>query len=153
MEDGSVSWVELETGNEVEAPSGTSTIDGETFSVADRSVSIEDPDWSDVNTTRQAARSHHSIFQSWWSARVAGRFFDSRWGAKIDHMWTSTISTAAGWLSLAQPQEPALPPSTVWIIDLECADCTQVVETPGPEYFDLIGVLPQEDGMVQPALP
>ena len=34
--------------NDVEAPSGASTTDGETFSVADRSVTIEDPDWSDV---------------------------------------------------------------------------------------------------------
>ena len=48
LEDGSVFWIELETVAEVEEPSGASTTDGETFSVADRSVTIEDPDWSDV---------------------------------------------------------------------------------------------------------
>jgi hypothetical protein len=53
----------------------------------------------------------------------------------------------------AWPYEPALPPSTVWIIDLECGDCTQVFETTGTEYFDLIGTVASEGPVVAPTIP
>jgi hypothetical protein len=46
-----------------------------------------------------------------------------------------------------------VPPTTVWIIDLECSECTEKVETPSLEYFDLIGVVPPEGELVQPQLP
>lgn len=40
-----------------------------------------------------------------------------------------------------EPQEPAFPPTTVYVIDLECIDCTEVVELPGADTLDLVGVL------------
>jgi hypothetical protein len=46
-----------------------------------------------------------------------------------------------------EPYEPANPPSTVFIIDLECGNCTQVIETTGPHSFTLVGVS-QSDGPV-----
>ena len=153
MEDGSVSWVELETGNEVEAPSGASTTDGETFSVADRSVSIEDPDWSDVERDEAGGPippfDLPELVVSEGDREVLRLPIGSEGRPYVDiHDFDGRRLAIA-----AQPQEPALPPTTVWIIDLECADCTQTIETPGPEYFDLIGVLPQEGDVVQPALP
>lgn len=46
-----------------------------------------------------------------------------------------------------EPHEPAYAPLTVFIIDLECGDCTQVIETSGPDSFTLVGVS-QSEGAV-----
>ena len=137
----------------MEAPSGASTTDGETFSVADRSVTIEDPDWSDVEHDEAGGPippfDLPELVVSEGGREVLRLPVGSEGRPYVDiHDFDGRRLVIA-----AQPQEPATPPTTVWIIDLECADCTQMIETPGPEYFDLIGVLPQEGDVVQPALP
>jgi hypothetical protein len=43
-----------------------------------------------------------------------------------------------------EPHEPAFAPLTVFIIDLECADCTREIETSGPDSFTLVGVSQSE---------
>ena len=53
----------------------------------------------------------------------------------------------------AEPFEPAVPPVTVWIIDLECATCTERIETDSLERFDLIGWLGSNGPVVRPDLP
>lgn len=52
-------------------------------------------------------------------------------------------------------REPAEAPGprTVFVIDLECADCTEVILTTGPDSFDLVAVVESEGPIVQPALP
>lgn len=44
-------------------------------------------------------------------------------------------------IASVEPLEPAFPPTTVYVIDLECADCTEVVELPGADTLDLVGIL------------
>lgn len=39
------------------------------------------------------------------------------------------------------------------VTDLECSECTQRFDTPSLDYFDLIGVLASEGGVVEPELP
>jgi hypothetical protein len=50
-----------------------------------------------------------------------------------------------------EPYEPANPPSTVFIIDLECGNCTQVIETTGPHSFTLVGVSQSQGAVVTPS--
>jgi hypothetical protein len=50
-----------------------------------------------------------------------------------------------------EPYEPANPPLTVFIIDLECGNCTQVIETNGPHSFTLVGVSQSEGAVVTPS--
>ena len=48
--------------------------------------------------------------------------------------------------------EPASGARTVYLVDLECADCTEVWQTEGPDSFDLVGTLPTEGAVVVTAL-
>lgn len=48
-----------------------------------------------------------------------------------------------------EPQEPAYPPMTVIVIDLECADCTREIETSGPDSFTLVGVSQSEGAVAE----
>lgn len=40
-----------------------------------------------------------------------------------------------------EPLEPAFPPTTVYVIDLECADCTEVIDLPSADTLDLVGIV------------
>jgi hypothetical protein len=44
-------------------------------------------------------------------------------------------------------------PRTVFVIDLECVECTEVIRTTGPDSFDLVGVHESERSVVEPQLP
>jgi hypothetical protein len=47
-----------------------------------------------------------------------------------------------------EPNEPAFAPRTISVIDLECADCTEIVEAPGADTLELVGVLPSDGPVV-----
>ncbi len=51
-----------------------------------------------------------------------------------------------------EPFEPAAAPRTVYVIDLECASCTEVIDA-GPDSFDLVGSLDRQGELVAPELP
>ena len=151
-EDRSLHWIELESGQEVDPPSGALTIDGETFDFGDRSVTIEDPDWKDIE--RDEAGGPIPPFPLPELVVSENGTDVLRFPVGSEQRPYVEIHDFDGRRLIigAQPQEPAVPPTTVWIIDLECSDCTEKVETPSLEYFDLIGVVPSEGALVQPEL-
>ncbi len=152
-EDRTVRWVEMETGNEVEAPTEATTIDGKTFSVGDRSVTIEEPDWSDVERDEAGGPIPPFDLADLVVTENGTEVLRLPVGSEQRPYMEIHDFDGRRLVIAALPQEPAVPPSTIWIIDLECADCTQRLDTPSLEYLDLIGVLPPEGDVVQPVLP
>ena len=151
-DDRSVHWIDLESGLEVEPPSAARSTDGETFTVGDRSVMIEDPDWSDVEKDETgfpiAPFELPELVVTEGGSEVLRLTVGSEERPYVEIHDFDGRRLIIG----AQPHEPAVPPTTVWIIDLECGECTQRQEAPSLEYFDLIGVLPTQGEVVVPVL-
>ena len=150
---GPVSWYELETGVQVDPPSGPRTLDGETFIVGDRTARIEDPDWSTVALDEAggpiAPFDLPELVVTDRGREVLRIPVGSERRPYVDIHDFDGRRLVLG----AMPQEPASPPTTVWIIDLECADCTRVIETGSPQWFDLVGTIESEGDVVVPQLP
>ncbi len=150
---GAASWHELETGVQVDPPIGPRTLDGEAFTVGERTATIEDPDWSTVE--RDEAGGPIAPFDL-PELVVTDRDREVlRVPVGTEQRPYVEIHDFDGrrLVLAAMPQEPASPPTTVWIIDLECADCTQVIETGSPQWFDLVGTVESEGDVVAPRLP
>jgi hypothetical protein len=147
-------WFELGTGRLTEAPASARSLDGVTFSAAGRSATINLPDWRDVK--RGEGGEPISPFD------LPELVVSSHDGAELLRISVGTSDRpyvqihdfdGRRLIVSAVPNEPASPPQTVWIIDLECGDCTEIFETGGPVWFDLIGTLESGGPVVQPALP
>jgi hypothetical protein len=149
-----ISWFELETGRISDPPAGARTVDGVTFSAAGRSAMIELPDWSSVQ--RGEGGEPLPPFE------LPELVISSDDG--IELLRIPVGSSQRPYVQIhdfdgrrliisAVPNEPALPPQTLWIVDLECGNCTEMFETGGPVWFDLIGTLESGGPVVQPALP
>ena len=147
-------WFELGTRRLTEAPASARSLDGVTFSAAGRSATINLPDWSNVK--RGEGGEPISPFD------LPELVVSSHDGAELLRISVGTSDRpyvqihdfdGRRLIVSAVPNEPASPPQTVWIIDLECGDCTEMFETGGPVWFDLIGTLESGGPVVQPALP
>jgi hypothetical protein len=152
-EDEVVHWIELETGAEVAPPSNTKTLDGVTFTVGNREVTIEPPDWSDAERDETGAPLPPYDLPTLIVSEDGVEVFRMEVGTEQRPFVDIHDFDGRRLIFGAQPFEPAVPPATVWIVDLECPDCTEKVETESLEYFDLIGVLPSEGSPAQPNLP
>ena len=151
-DDRSVSWLELESGDEVEEPSTARTNDGKTFTYGDRKVTIIDPDWSDEEKDETGMPLPPFDLPELVVTDEDTEVLRITVGSEERPFVEIHDFDGRRLVISALPVEPAVPPSTVWIIDLECSECTQRFDTPSLEYFDLIGVLPSEGGVVDPEL-
>jgi hypothetical protein len=152
-EDHTIHWFELESGNEVPAPSQAKTLDGDTFTVGNRSATIEDPDWSDVERDETGAPVPPFDLPDLVVTEDDEEILRMPVGSQQRPYVDIHDFDGRRLIFGAQPLEPAVPPTTVWIVDLECSDCTEKIETPSLEYFDLIGVLPTQGDVIEPAMP
>ncbi len=150
---GTISWYLVETGQRTDPPSTARTLDGQTFTAQGRTATIALPDWSNVE--RGEAGEPLSPYE------LPELVVTSQDGTELLRMVVGTndrpyvrIHDFDGRRLIldSTPQEPASPPQTVWIIDLECADCTREFKTPGPFWFDLIGTSETAGAVVQPIL-
>lgn len=153
IEDRTVHWYELETGDLVDPPATARTLDGRAFVAGDRMATIEDPDWNGVE--RDETGAPLPPFDLPELVVTEGRFEVLRIPVGSFQKPFAEIHDFDGRRIVfgALPIEPAVPPTTVWIVDLECSECTQRFDTPSLEYFDLIGDLPSEGAVVEPVMP
>lgn len=150
---GATTWFDLTSGEQVEPPESARTMDGDTFEAGGLAAFIDFPDWTGVQRGEggepiapfdlpelvvTAEDEELLRFPIGSEERPYGLLHDFD-GRRV------VVSV--------EPHEPALGPRTVWIIDLECADCTFRVESDGPEWFDLVGTLEREGDLVSPILP
>jgi hypothetical protein len=151
-EDRSIRWFALESGDEVEAPSSARTTDGNTYTFGERTVTIVDPDWSDNEKDETGMPLRPFDLPELVVTDGGTEVLRITVGSE-DRPFVEIHDFDGRRLIIgALPVEPAVPPSTVWIIDLECGDCTQRFDTDSLEYFDLIGVLPTEGEVAEPEL-
>jgi hypothetical protein len=148
-----VVWIDLESGEETGPPSEAKTLDGVTFTVGDRTATIEAPDWSDAEVDEIGQPLPPFDLPTLVVTEGGEEVLRMEVGG--DQLPYVNIHDFDGRRLIigGEPFEPALPPVTAWIIDLECADCTQRIETDSLEYFDLIDVLASESPVVTPDLP
>lgn len=147
-----IRWLELESGDEVAAPPTALTTDGKTFTFGDRTATIVDPDWSDVEKDETGFPLRPFDLPELVVTERGVEVLRITVGSE-DRPFVEIHDFDGRRLIIgALPVEPAVPPSTVWIIDLECGECTEVIETPSLEYFDLIGVVTSEGAVVEPEL-
>ena len=148
-----VVWVDLESGEETVRPSQLKTSDGVAFTVGARVATIEAPDWSNAEVD-EIGRPLPPFDLPTLVVTEGGQEV-LRMEVGGDQLPIVNIHDFDGRRLIigAEPFEPALPPVTAWIIDLECATCTQKVNTDSLEYFDLIGVLPSDGPVLMPSLP
>jgi hypothetical protein len=148
-----VVWVELETGDETTRPNESKTLDGVTFTVGDRMATIEAPDWSDAEVDEIGRPLPPFDLPTLVVTEGGEEVLRLEVGGdQLPHVNIHDFDGRRLILG-AEPFEPAVPPVTAWIVDLECAGCTQRVDTETLEYFDLIGVLPSGGPVVTPDLP
>ena len=151
-ESGAVLWFELESGDEVEAPPTVRTTDGKTFTYGDRAVTIVDPDWSDAEKDETGFPLRPFDLPELVVTDGGIEILRITVGSEERPFVEIHDFDGRRLIIGALPVEPAVPPSTVWIIDLECSGCTETLDTPSLEYFDLIGVVPSEGEVVEPDL-
>ncbi len=146
-------WFELETGRRTDPPSSARTLDGLTFTAQGRTATIAQPDWRNVE------RGEPSELVLPYD--LPELVVTSQDGTELLRMVVGTndrpfvqIHDFDGRRLIldATPQEPASPPQTVWVIDLECSDCTQAFLTGHLVWFDLIGTVETASDVVQPIL-
>jgi hypothetical protein len=150
---GTTTWFDLTSGEQVEPPESARTVDGDRYEVDGLAAFIDLPDWTGVQ--RGEGGEPIPPFDLPELVVTAGdeellRFpigsVERPYGLLHDFDGRRVVVSV-------EPHEPALGPRTVWIIDLECADCTLRVESDGPEWFDLVGTLKREGDLVSPVLP
>lgn len=146
-------WMRFSTGYVVDPPESARTVDGQTFTAQGRTATIAQPDWSNVELGEAS--------ELLLPYDLPELVVTSQDGTELLRMVVGTndrpfvqIHDFDGRRLIldATPQEPASPPQTVWIIDLECADCTQAFLTGHPVWFDLIGTVETAGEVVQPIL-
>lgn len=144
-------WMRFSTGYVVDQPESARTVDGQTFTAQGRTATIAQPDWSNVERGEAS-----ELIRPYDLPELV---VTSQDGTELLRMVVGTndrpfvrIHDFDGRRLIldATPQEPASPPQTVWVIDLECADCTREFRTPGPFWFDLIGTVETENEVVRP---
>jgi hypothetical protein len=150
--DGAPRWFELETGTEVDSPAEGRTLDGATFTAQGRTATIALPDWSEVERDESGAPIPPFDLPV---VVVTGAGGEVRLPVGTEQRPHATIHDFDGrrLVVAIAPQEPALPPQTVYIFDLECPTCTRVIETPGFDWFDLVGTEVTTGGLQQPDVP
>lgn len=148
-----ISWFRLETGELTEPPATARTLDGVTFSAAGRTATITLPDWSNVQQGEGGEPIPPFDLPELVISGADGTELLRVTVGTIDRPYVQIHDFDGRRMILsASPQEPASPPQTVWIIDLECSECTRDFNTPGPFWFDLIGIREITGGVVQPIL-
>ncbi len=147
-------WFELETGRLSDPPATARTIDGFTFSAGGRTATIALPDWSNVQWGEGGGPLLPYDLPELVISGDDGTELVRLTVGTNDRPYVQIHDFDGRRLILsAVPQEPASPPQTVWIIDLECSECTEVISTGQPVWFDLIGTLESTSGVVEPILP
>lgn len=149
---GTVEWYELETARRIDPPEGR-TVVGETFQAQGRTATVLEPDWRDVE--RGEAGEPIPPFDLPEVVVEDTNGSELRFPVGTTERPHVQIHDFDGrrLIVSAVPQEPATPPQTTWIIDLECANCTRVVETDSPQTFDLVRTLSSDGDIVEPQLP
>ncbi|MDH4118176.1 MAG: hypothetical protein OEX04_12695 [Acidimicrobiia bacterium] len=151
---GVVRWFELETGAETTAPEGARTYDHQTFSAQGRRAFIVAPDWSGVE--RGEAGEPLPPFDLprlvVEDAATGEDLLDIPVGTEERPYASIHDFDGRRIVLVAVPNEPASPPQTAWIVDLECSDCTERIEDGGPTWYDLVGELTSEGPVVDTQL-
>ncbi|MBK5266331.1 MAG: hypothetical protein JJE47_02770 [Acidimicrobiia bacterium] len=147
-------WFELESGTLTDPPTLARTLDGLTFSAGGRTATIAPPDWSNVQLGEGGEPiPPYDLPELLVTADDGTELLRVPVGT-TDRPFVEIHDFDGRRLILsAVPQEPGLPPQTVWIIDLECSGCTEMMATGGPVWFDLIGTLTSTGDVVEPSLP
>jgi hypothetical protein len=140
VEPSTVTWYELETGDIVAQPDAGRTVDGTTFTAQGRIATVVEPDWTGV----QLGEGGEPIAPFDLPQLVVYESDDAELlrinvGSE-DRPYVRLHDFDGRRLILtAEPHEPAMPPMTVWIIDLQCPECTERIELGDPQWFDLVG--------------
>lgn len=153
FEDQQVHWIDLESGTETAAPTEALTLDGITFTAGNREATIELPDWSGVERDEIGQPVPPFDLPTLIVSEDGEELVRIAVGSEQRPYVNIHDFDGRRLIIGAEPFEPAVPPVTAWIIDLECAGCTQRIETESLEYFDLIGALPSEGDLQIPDLP
>lgn len=148
-----VVWLDLVTGDQTDPPRDPLTLDGVTFTEGGRTVTIEAPDWSDAETDEIGRPLPPFDLPTLVVTEGGEEVLRMEVGG--DQLPYVNIHDFDGRRLIlgAEPFEPAIPPVTAWIIDLECASCTQRIDTDSLEFFDLIGWFASNGPVVRPDLP
>lgn len=152
-ETGAVRWLELESGDEVGAPATARTTDGVTFTSGTRTATIVEPDWSDAERDETGMPLPPFDLPELVVTEEGAEVLRITVGSEERPFVEIHDFDGRRLIIGAMPVEPAVPPVTAWIIDLECSDCTQRIDTASLEYFDLIGALASEGEVTEPDLP
>lgn len=153
VEGDEVVWIELETGEETGPPSDPLTLDGVTFTAAGRTATIVAPDWSDAEVDEIGQPLPPFDLPTLVVTEGGDEVLRMEVGGEQLPYVNIHDFDGRRLIIGAEPFEPALPPVTAWIIDLECADCTERINTDSLEYFDLIGYFAPNGPVVKPHLP
>jgi hypothetical protein len=147
-------WFDLESGAPTEPPARARTLDGVAFAAGGRTATIALPDWSNVQRGEGGGPLlPYDLPELVISGDDGTELLRVTVGTN-DRPYVQIHDFDGRRLILtAVPQEPASPPQTVWIIDLECSECTEVISNGHPVWFDLIGTLESTGGVVEPILP
>lgn len=150
---GPTTWFDLTTGAETTAPESSRTLDGVTYQAGGLATFIELPDWTGV--TRGEAGEPIPPFDLPELVVMGEGEELIRLAIGSEQRPYAQVHDFDGRRIIvsAEPHEPALGPRTVWVIDLECAECTVRIESDGPEWFDLVGTLEREGELRLPILP
>jgi hypothetical protein len=152
-DDGSIIWYDLATGAETSPPVEPVTTDGITYTVGVRTATIDQPDWSDVPTGEGGEPIGEFDLPELVITEDGSEVLRMTVGSTDRPYIRIDAFDGRRVIVVAEPYEPALPPMTAWIIDLECPDCTERIETQGAEWFDLTGFLVSEGAVAAPDLP
>ena len=142
---GELGWYDLESGEQVEGDPGL--VDYlEEFAVQlggqGRTVVIEYPENADAERDETG-----TLIWPYDLPELVVRSTDGEELARIEvgsqmEPWAAIQDFDGRRVVVAvEPHEPAFAPRTIYVIDLECADCTEVVETPGADNLELVGIL------------
>ncbi len=141
---GELGWYDLETGEQVDGdPALVDYFEelGVQLGAQGRTVVIEYPENADADRDETGALL--------WPFDLPELVVSSSDGEELARIEVG--SEMQPWASLhdfdgrrvvvaVEPHEPAFAPRTFYVIDLECADCTEVVETPGGDTVELVGI-------------
>ncbi|MGF1665159.1 MAG: hypothetical protein ACFCVC_02690 [Acidimicrobiia bacterium] len=150
IDDGSIIWYDLATGTETSPPVEPVTTDGITYTVGVRTATIDQPNWSDVPTGEGGELLDEFDPPELVITEDGSEVLRITIGTTDRPYVRIDAYDGRRVIVVAEPLEPALPPMTAWIIDLECPDCTELIETDGAEWFDLTGFLASEGDVVDP---
>ena len=145
---GEIAWVDIETGEEVEGdPNRVDYFEelGVRLGAFDRLVWIEYPENADAERDETGALVWPFDLPELVVAETDGTELARIELGSEQQPWARLHDFDGRRVVVSvEPMEPAFPPTTVYVIDLECADCTQMIDLEGADTLDLVGVLESE---------